>query len=80
MLKQYYANMNCRPNNFNLHPVSEIFVNNELNNLNINKSTGYDEIPTKFLKDSSSEIREVITYLINLSISTNIFPEEFKYA
>ena len=80
MLKQYYANKNCRPNSFHLHPVSEMFINNELNNLNINKSIGYDEIPAKFLKDSSSEIREVITYLINLSISTNIFPEEFKCA
>ena len=79
-VKKYYANMNCRPNSFNLHPVSETFISNELNNLNINKSTGYDEIPAKFLKDSSSEIREVITYLINLSILTNVFPEEFKYA
>ena len=80
LLKQYYTNMNCRPNNFILHPVSEVFINNELNNLNINKSTGYDEIPAKFLKNSSTEIREVITYLIDLSISTNIFPEELKYA
>ncbi|CAL4064309.1 unnamed protein product, partial [Meganyctiphanes norvegica] len=71
-------NKNCRPNSFKLHPISENFVNNELNNLNINKSIGYDEISAKFLKDGSSEIGKVITYIINLSILTNTFPDEYK--
>ena len=30
------------------------------------------------LKDGSSDIRKVITYIINLSIFTNTFPDEFK--
>ena len=69
-----------RPNSFELHPISENFVNNELNKLNVNKSAGYDEIQANFLRDGCSEIREVITHLINLSITTNVFPEEFKFA
>ena len=80
LVKQFYRDKNVRPNSFKLHPISENFVNNELNNLNVNKSTGYDEIQARFLKDGSSEIREVITYLINLSITTNVFPDEFKFA
>ena len=63
-----------------LNPVSEQFVNTELSQLNINKSTGFDEIPARFLKDASSEIKEVVTYLINLSILKNEFPDELKYA
>ena len=30
--------------------------------------------------DGSTEIRGVITHLINLSITTNVFPDEFKFA
>ena len=48
MLKQYYANKNCWPNSFKLQPISENFVNNELNTLNIDKSIGYDKISAKF--------------------------------
>ena len=71
---------NVVPNNFILNPVSENFVNTELSQLNIHKSTGFDEIPARFLKDASSETKGVITYLINLSIHTNIFPDELKFA
>ena len=80
LVKQFYTDKNVRPNSFELHPISENFVNNELNKLNVNKSAGYDEIQAKFLRDGCSEIREVITHLINLSITTNVFPEEFKFA
>ena len=80
LVKQFYREKNVRPNSFKLHPISDNFVNNELNNININKSTGYDEIQGKFLKYGFTEIRGVITHLINLSITTNIFPDEFKIA
>ena len=80
LLKQFYNDQNIIPNSFKLHPVSENFINNQLSTLNISKSTGYDDIPARFLKDGASEIREIITYLINLSITTNVFPDEFKCA
>ena len=80
LVKQFYRDKNVRPNSFKLQPISDNFVNIELNNLNVNKSTGYDEIQGKFLRDGSTEIRGVITHLINLSITTNVFPDEFKFA
>ena len=63
-----------------LTSITEQFVNTELSNLNISKSTGYDGIPAKFLKDASSEIKGVVTYLINLSLIANKFPDEMKHA
>ena len=63
-----------------LNLVSEEFVNLELSRLSVNKSPGYDEIPAKFLKEGASEIKGVITYLVNLSISKNEFPDELKFA
>ena len=80
LLKTFYMAKNVRPNSFMLNTISEQFVNTELSQLNINKSTGFDEIPARFLKDGSSEIKEVVTYLINLSICKNEFPDELKYA
>ena len=80
LLKNFYMGKNVIPNCFMLNPISEQFVNTELSHLNINKSTGCDEIPARFLKDASSEIKGVITYLINLSICKNEFPDELKYA
>ena len=68
------------PNSFMLTSITEQFVNTELSNLNISKSTGYDGIPAKFLKDASSEIKGVVTYLINLSLIANKFPDEMKHA
>ena len=79
-LKNFYMNKNVVPNSFILEQVSEQFVNSELSHLNINKCPGYDGIQAKFLKDAASEIKGVVTYLINLSIFTNIFPDELKYA
>ena len=80
MLKNLYIGKNVTANSFKLNPISEQFVNTELSRLNINKSTGYDEIPARFLKDASSEIKGIVTYLINLSIYKNEFPDELKYA
>ena len=63
-----------------LNLVSEELVFLELSKLSVNKSLGYDEIPAKFLKKGASEIKGVITYLVNLSIRKNEFPDELKFA
>ena len=64
---------------FYLH-VSENFVNTELSKINPNKSYGIDGIQARFIKDSASEIKLPITYIINLSIDSNTVPTDFKYA
>ena len=76
----YNTSKNVIPNSFKLNPISEQFINTELSRLNCNKCPGYDGIQAIFLKDAASEIKGVVTYLINLSITTNIFPDELKYA
>ena len=80
IVRNFYINKNITPNSFILNPISEQFVNNELCKLNVNKSPGYDEISAKFLKDAASEIKGVVTYLVNLSICNNYLPDDLKFA
>ena len=80
LFKNYYYNKNVIPNSFILSNVTENFVNTELSRLNPKKSYGIDGIQSKFIKDAASEIKGPITFIINLSISSNVVPNEFKYA
>ena len=76
--KSYYRHI--KPGSFVLHEVSEDFVYDELNNLNISKSTGLDGLPARFLKDAAEVIKYPITSVINLSIRSQVFPNEMKVA
>ena len=80
LFKKYYYDKNVIPNSFILKNVTENFVNTELSRLNPKKSYGIDGIQSKFIKDAASEIKVPITFIINLSISSNVVPNEFKYA
>jgi hypothetical protein len=44
------------------------------------KSTGLDGLAAKFLKISADVVTETITYILNLSIQTKIYPNLFKTA
>ena len=48
--------------------------------MNISKSTALDGIPARFLKDAVRIIKVPITFIINLSITLEIFPTEIKLA
>lgn len=61
-----------------LKPVSENEVRAEIMSLNNTNSEGYDEINTRIIKACTSELIEIMTYLINLSFSLGIFPESLK--
>jgi len=63
-----------------LKHVTEDFVYKELCSLNISKSTGLDGIPAWFLKDAAPILKVPITFLINLSISEGVVPDELKMA
>ena len=80
LFKSYYTNKNIIPNSFILQEVTENFVLKELRKLNPKKSTGLDGINARFLKDGAIELKSVITFIINLSISTNEVPAELKQA
>ena len=56
-----------------LIPVSD-FIYKELFKLNPSKSTGTDNIPTRFVKDAASVLTKPIVHIINLSIEQNVVP------
>ena len=51
-----------------------------LNSLDINKSTGPDGLPTKFLKLTALLIAKPLSQLFNKSLSHGIYPQQFKEA
>ena len=58
----------------------QIFVNNFLSNLNVNKATGLDNIGPQILKMSANVITPSILFIVNKSISFNQFPTTWKEA
>ena len=53
-------------------PIIESFSNK--------KATGCDKIPIKAIKENSSIIAPILVYLINLILTTSIFPDCMKIA
>ncbi|CAL4138853.1 unnamed protein product, partial [Meganyctiphanes norvegica] len=80
LFKDYYINKGVIPKSFKISQVSEDFVYKELCKLNTTKSTGIDGLKPLFLKDGANIIKESITHIVNLSITTNTVPDELKYA
>ena len=56
------------------------FVLGQLNGMNDNKSTGLDNIGPMFLKDGAEALVDVVTYLVNLSITKKVVPDCTKKA
>jgi hypothetical protein len=65
---------------FELTPVDANFALKELEQLNPSKSTGLDGIPPRFLRDGACIWKKPITYLVNLSITSGIVPDDMKIA
>ena len=61
-------------------PVSAAFVHRQLRLLKTSKGTGLDGIPARLLKDVAPSISAPLTAIIDLSISSAVLPEEWKYA
>lgn len=55
-------------------------VKRYIDNLNITKATGLDDISPKVLKSCSDVIAPYIAYIINRSVDTGIFPDSLKEA
>jgi hypothetical protein len=43
-------------------------------------SAGYDEIPDMIVKQCMHTVKKSLTFIINLSISSGIFPNQMKIA
>ncbi|CAH1245976.1 ANTXR1 [Branchiostoma lanceolatum] len=65
---------------FTLKPVSVDFVTQELLALKSDKATGLDQLNNRLLKSAAQEIAPSLTTIINASIQTSEFPEDWKKA
>ena len=52
----------------------------QVKGLKVKKATGLDRIPARLLKDSAAVITQTITFLVNLSLTTSIVPDDWKQA
>ena len=61
--------------------VSSEFVNNEIRNMSTGKATGLDDVGVRILKIAARPaIVESLTYKMNMSLQTGVFPNEWKIA
>ena len=51
-----------------------------LNNLNIHKAPGPDGLSARVLKECSSEIAPVLTYIFNESLTQGAVPDDWRQA
>ena len=65
-------------NKFVIPSITEQYVFNYLSELDTKKSTGLDYISSKFINLAADIITHSLTKILNLSISTGIFPETWK--
>ncbi len=75
--------INCRTdanNFFEIPLVNQETIEKELNGLEDGKAVSLDGIPPKLLPLSASAISQPLTYILNQSIKTTIFPDEWKTA
>ena len=79
--KSFYGNKGIIPGMFTLQGVSRAFILEQLKQaLKPQKGTGLDGIGPRFLKDGADALADVVTYLVNLSITSKIVPACTKHA
>ena len=61
-----------------LEPASVNEILNIINELNVNKAAGYDDISYYFIELSSSVLTPVFSTLVNSAMTLGIFPEKLK--
>ena len=64
----------------NLPYISHDFVNDEILHMSTKKATGLDDISCRILKLARPVIVDSLTFIMNLSLSTGVFPNEWKIA
>ena len=64
--------------NFTIPFINYSFVSNYLSNMDVTKATGLDGIGPRLLKIASNALTPSITYMINKSIESGVFPGTWK--
>ena len=67
-------------NRFRFGYVSTVEVLSQLKKLKRKKASGPDHLPPNLIKDSANIIAKPIAYVINLSLRSGLFPDEWKIA
>ena len=79
-LNTYIKDKLASETTFKIPTMSAAFVQKQLSALEIDKATGLDGLSAKFLRLSADIIAVPLTKILNLSITTGIFPDTFKKA
>ena len=67
-------------NEFCFEYVLTVEVKARLKQLKSKKATGHDDSPPDVIKSCSECLAQPLTYVINISLSTGIFPDKWKVA
>lgn len=76
-IKEVVGNSNRK---FNFHSIDEQEVIDQFKNLKTNKSTTFNNIPGKILKDNADIYCGKVTKIINDNLNNNTFPDSLKLA
>jgi hypothetical protein len=88
--KLIHSNKNCKidhatrndlthnPNVLFLAPANEEEVLQMAKKLKMKSSAGFDEIPDMIVKQCIHTVKKPLTFIINLSLSSGIFPSQMK--
>ena len=61
---------------FSIPQVSSSFIQQQLQNLKVNKATGLDDRRAKYLKLSAPVISQPLATILNVSIANGIYPDD----
>lgn len=67
-------------NSIYLEEVTIIELQNEINDLNVKKSSGHDNLSAKFIKIISPIVVDPLCKVINQALETDIYPDTLKIA
>lgn len=68
------------PSSIYIYPVLPVEILKEINSLKTNTTPGIDNISSSLIKNVGTKIVDILTYLINFSIETGVFPSKLKSA
>ena len=63
-----------------MFPASELEIRKIISKFDTNKATGHDELPATIIKASVDVIAPYLLYIVNVALSTGVFPKNLKVA
>jgi hypothetical protein len=77
---EHYLTSNLYKDSMFLEVITKNEIELEISNMNQNKSPGYDNITSKFIKLTATNISEPLAHIFNLTFLSGIIPDEIKIA